>query len=183
MSDNIKKQDLRIRRTRTALKSALLFLLSRRQFNKISVNDLCEEAVVSRTAFYAHFEDKYALLKFALEGIEKDIGDFEREHTDRENIISMNEYVQKNANLLKNLMDESNTEVMNILIGMLVKDVSRKICVADNPSSYDHALVNFCAGGFANLLLWQLRNNFPMASGNFGEYVDKLLRTLKDSRE
>lgn len=169
-------------KTHKALKDALLSLLTRRQFDKITVNDLCEEAVVSRTAFYAHYEDKYALLKFALEEIEKDIGDYEKEHTDSENILSMNEYIRKNAKMLRNLIDESNTEVMNIFITLLMKDVSRKICIADNPTAYDHALVNFCAGGFANLLVWQLRNNFPMEGGNFGEYVDKLLKTLKDSR-
>lgn len=183
MSANIEKQDLRVRKTRKALKDALLSLLSRRQFDKITVNDLCEEAVVSRTAFYAHFEDKYALLKFSLEEIEKEIKDFESEHTDSENIIRMNEYIRDNAKMLKNLMNESNTEAMSILIGMLTQDMGRKIHVAEKMSSYDYALVNFCAGGFANLLLWQLNNNFPMDSGNFGEYVDKLLKKLKGSGE
>ena len=183
MSANNEKQDLRIRKTRKALKGALLALLTRRQFDKISVNDLCEEAVVSRTAFYAHFEDKYALLRFTLEEIEKELGEFEREHTDSENIIRMNNYIRENAKMLKNLMNESNPEAMSILIGMLTKDMGRKIHVTENMSAYDHALVNFCAGGFASLLLWQLNNNFPMDSGNFGEYVDRLLKKLKDSGE
>lgn len=182
MSANADKQDLRIRKTHCALKDALFSLLSRRRFDKITVNDLCEEAVISRTAFYAHFEDKYALLKFSLEEIKRDIEDYEREHTDSENIINMNAYILKNGKLLKNLIDESNTELMNILIELLTKDISKRICADENLSAYDHALVNFCAGGFANLLLWQLKNNFPMESGDFGKYVDMIMKTLKDSR-
>jgi AcrR family transcriptional regulator len=182
MSANAEKQDLRIKKTRWALKDALFSLLLRRRFDKITVNDLCEEAVVSRTAFYTHFEDKYALLRFSLEEIKKDIEDYERDHTDSENVTNMNEYIQQNGKLLKNLIDESNTELMNILIGLIAKDVSKRICVDENLSPYDHALVNFCAGGFANLLLWQLKNNFPMESGDFGEYVNRILKTLKDSR-
>ncbi len=182
MSVNTEKQDLRIRKTHKALKGALLSLLSQRRFDKITVNDLCEEAVVSRTAFYAHFEDKYALLKFSLETIKKDIDEYEREHIDSENIVNLNEYIRKNGKLLKNLIDEGNTEVMNILIGMLTNDVFSKLCADENLSAYDHALVNFCAGGFANLLLWQLKNNFPMESGDLGEYVDKPLKALRNSR-
>lgn len=182
MSANAERQDLRIRKTRRALKDALFSLLSRRRFDKITVNDLCEEAIISRTAFYAHFEDKYALLKFSLEEIKKDIENYEREHTDSENVMNMNEYIRKNGKLLKNLIDESNNELMEILIGLLTKDVCKRICADRNLSAYDHALVNFCAGGFANLLLWQLKNNFPMSSDNLGEYVDKILKTLKDSR-
>lgn len=182
MSANSEKQDLRIRKTRRALNDALFSLLSRRSFDKITVNDLCEEAVVSRTAFYTHFEDKYALLRYSLEQIKKDIEDYEREHTGSENVMYMNAYIRENGKLLKNLIDESNTELMNILIGLLTKDVRKRICADENLSAYDHALVNFCAGGFANLLIWQLKNNFPMDSGNLGEYVDKILKTLKDSR-
>lgn len=182
MSANTEKQDLRIKKTHKALKSALLSLLSQRRFDKITVNDLCEEAVISRTAFYDHFEDKYALLKFSLETIKQDIEDYGREHTDSENIVNMNEYIRKNGKLLKNLIDESNTEVMNILIGLLTSDVHNKLCADENLSAYDQALVNFCAGGLANLLLWQLKNNFPMESSDLGEYIDKLLKKLKDSR-
>ena len=182
MSADAEKLDLRIRKTRWALKDALFSLLSRRRFEKITVNDLCEEAVVSRTAFYAHFEDKYALLRFSLEEIKKDIEDYEREHTDGENVMNLNEYIRKNGRLLKNLIDESNTELMNILIGLLTKDVSKRICNDEDISAYDHTLVVFCSGGFANLLLWQLKNDFPMESGDFGKYVDKILKTLKGGR-
>jgi hypothetical protein len=94
----------------------------------------------------------------------------------------MNEYIQKNSVLLINLIDESNTELMNLLIGLIAKDVSKRLCADEPPSAYDHALVNFCAGGFANMLLWQLKNNFPMESGDFGEYVSEILKRLKDSR-
>ena len=48
-----------------ALKASLLDLLQKRSFAKISVYDLCSHASVSRSAFYANFEDKYELLKRA----------------------------------------------------------------------------------------------------------------------
>lgn len=179
MSANTDNQDLRIRKTRIALKDAMFTLLSQRRFDKITINDICEEAIVSRTAFYSHFEDKYALLKYSLEQIKTDIEEYINEHTDREYVVNMNEYVQKNDKLLKNLIDESNVELMHILVGVLAKDIRERLFAGGNLSSRDQAVVCFCAGGFANLLLWQLVNNFPIQSDVLSEYADMLLKSLR----
>jgi AcrR family transcriptional regulator len=37
--------------------------LSERPFEEITVTDICERAMVHRTTFYKHYEDKYALLE------------------------------------------------------------------------------------------------------------------------
>jgi AcrR family transcriptional regulator len=55
--------DLRVRRTRKLLWEALVAEMAERPFEEISVKDICERAMVHRTTFYAHYEDKYALLE------------------------------------------------------------------------------------------------------------------------
>ena len=55
--------DPRIRRTRIALQSALGVLLHKKDFEKISVMDIAEEAQLNRATFYDHFPDKFALLE------------------------------------------------------------------------------------------------------------------------
>jgi AcrR family transcriptional regulator len=55
--------DPRIRRTRIALQSALGALLHKKDFEKISVMDIAEEAQLNRATFYDHFPDKFALLE------------------------------------------------------------------------------------------------------------------------
>ncbi len=42
-------------------------LLHKKSFQKISVHELCESAQVSRSAFYANFNDKYHLLSCCLQ--------------------------------------------------------------------------------------------------------------------
>jgi AcrR family transcriptional regulator len=54
--------DPRIRRTRQLLQDALRNLLKQKEFDKISVQDITEAATVNRATFYAHYEDKFALL-------------------------------------------------------------------------------------------------------------------------
>ncbi|RKP51587.1 TetR/AcrR family transcriptional regulator [Cohnella endophytica] len=61
------KTDLRVRRTRKLLWEALLDLLESRAFESLSVQEVCDRAMVHRTTFYKHFEDKHHLLYFGLE--------------------------------------------------------------------------------------------------------------------
>lgn len=66
------KEDLRQRRSRRLLSQALLDLMGERPYREISVVDICRRAMVHRTTFYAHFEDKNALLRYALAQLQED---------------------------------------------------------------------------------------------------------------
>ncbi len=67
------KEDLRIIRTRKLLSNTLLDMMEEESIEKISVIDLCNRAMVNRATFYAHFEDKYHLLTFALEELKDEL--------------------------------------------------------------------------------------------------------------
>ena len=45
-----------------ALKTALIELLDKQDFEHVSITELCRKADVSRITFYSHYNDKYALL-------------------------------------------------------------------------------------------------------------------------
>src|SRR5436305_12204831 len=63
MKSSLEQADLRVRRTHRLLWEALMAELSERAFEQITVKDICERAMVHRTTFYKHYEDKYALLE------------------------------------------------------------------------------------------------------------------------
>src|SRR3954468_20213808 len=54
--------DLRVLRTYKFLWDALMALLTEHDFESITVTDICERAMVHRTTFYKHYEDKNGLL-------------------------------------------------------------------------------------------------------------------------
>jgi AcrR family transcriptional regulator len=56
------EDDPRVKRTRKLLEDAFVALLAEKSFQAISVQDIAERATVNRATFYAHFEDKYALM-------------------------------------------------------------------------------------------------------------------------
>jgi AcrR family transcriptional regulator len=59
--------DRRVARTRTALADALVALIRRKPYNRITVEDLLAEANVGRATFYAHYTSKDDLLRRSLD--------------------------------------------------------------------------------------------------------------------
>src|SRR5450759_2967102 len=62
LHSDCEKLDPRIRRTRQLLHDALLNLLPQKELDTLSVQDITGAATVNRATFYAHYEDKFALL-------------------------------------------------------------------------------------------------------------------------
>ena len=57
--------DPRVKRTRELLVQAFIALIEERHnLHSISVQEIAERATINRATFYAHFEDKYALLQY-----------------------------------------------------------------------------------------------------------------------
>ena len=56
------KTDLRIIKTKRSIYTAFLELLETKAFEEIKVSEICTGALVNRSTFYTHFEDKYMLL-------------------------------------------------------------------------------------------------------------------------
>lgn len=55
--------DVRVRRTRTLLRQALVELIEDRGFDRVTVGELTARAMVSRAAFYRNYRDKYDLVE------------------------------------------------------------------------------------------------------------------------
>jgi AcrR family transcriptional regulator len=62
----VNEGDPRVRRTRKLLVDAFMALLAEKGFHAITVQDVAERATVNRATFYAHFEDKYALMDWVV---------------------------------------------------------------------------------------------------------------------
>ena len=59
--------DPRVKRTRNLILSSFESLLAEKGFETISVQDVTDKAQINRATFYAHFQDKYALLDVAIQ--------------------------------------------------------------------------------------------------------------------
>ena len=55
-------EDKRIRKTKRYIKQTLIEILTEKPFEQITVTELCKRSDISRITFYAHYNDKFALV-------------------------------------------------------------------------------------------------------------------------
>jgi AcrR family transcriptional regulator len=63
LDPRVEDTDPRILRSRRMLMESLLRLLSRKEFDDISIQEIADEATLNRATFYLHYPDKNALLQ------------------------------------------------------------------------------------------------------------------------
>lgn len=66
-------EDLRVVKTKRTIEGAMERLLSERPFDAITVQAILDEALVNRKTFYAHYRDKYDLVRKMADGFMEDI--------------------------------------------------------------------------------------------------------------
>lgn len=114
--------DRRQRKTREAIFSAFTRLLSKKDFNKITVGEIIDEADVGRATFYLHFETKDFLLKELCEELFCHIFDSENgeKHGHRHifecsgsasAFLHLFEHLKKNDNNIIPLLSSQNNEL------------------------------------------------------------------------
>jgi len=61
--------DLRVRRTLQLIQDAMIRLMGEQGFERTTVRDITERAMINRATFYLHYEDKYDLLQKMADGM------------------------------------------------------------------------------------------------------------------
>lgn len=59
----MESKDIRVLKTNKSIEDAFLHLIKINSFSDITIKDICDEAMISRSTFYAHYKDKYDLLE------------------------------------------------------------------------------------------------------------------------
>lgn len=161
MSFYMVTEDLRSVKTKKALYAAMSSMLTKHSFRKITIKGICEEAFISRAAFYAHFVDKYDLLEHWITKLRPDLPETNvtYEHMER----AVNEYIHDNRFILENLVCDADNETLHILFEhiLCVVGLETEKDGSGRTSPEQAVLSNFCAGGSIYYLLWQIRNKFP----------------------
>lgn len=70
----MKKTDVRVQRTYNLLMNAMIELMVEKDFENLSVSDICDKAGVHRATFYKHFSDKLEFIRYCFE---KQLSDIE----------------------------------------------------------------------------------------------------------
>lgn len=125
--------DLRIQKTYKLLIEALFKLLKVKPFENIKITEICEKAMVHKTTFYNHFEDKYDLLKFAITELQKNMLD-QIDKTDDVFTYYLNlaniymKHIKDNKDFYRAIiLDEKNSICLDIFYNTFTKDIENKL--------------------------------------------------------
>jgi len=162
------KEDLRVQKTKAALFRAFYDLLSEKDYDDITVNELCERAMVRRATFYKHYRDKKDFLvsivkKFRVDfdaiiwksGKPMGIVEYFIQYTD-----TLITYINTHTHLIENILSgEMRAPYINIMVNQNNSDTVERLAIAvDNGFTIDMSLesaASFLVGGvFFLLITW-----------------------------
>ena len=81
-----KKTDRRVLRTREVLSNALVDLILEKGYEKITVQNIIDQANIGRSTFYDHFQDKQDLLEKSFGMLADDLNQHVKSHDHDDNV-------------------------------------------------------------------------------------------------
>jgi AcrR family transcriptional regulator len=180
----IEPEDLRVRRTHKLLWEALMAELSERPFEQTTVKDICERAMVHRTTFYKHYEDKYALLEQGTRGMydallageeHRPPGAFSIEHPPPYFIRLFEHAAQHPGFYRRMLCGEGVGRFQKLVKEYIAEVVSAKLRelppAERQPSVPPEMHAQYVAGAALSLLAWWLENDMPLSPRRMAQYL------------
>jgi AcrR family transcriptional regulator len=184
MNSSAVQDDLRVRRTRKLLWEALLGEMSTRTFEDITVTDICARAMVHRTTFYKHYEDKYALLEQGMRRMYDELVT-EAQHAPPSAyslddpppyFIRLFEHVAERQQFYRLMLCGEGVARFQRLVKDYVAEVvatrAAGVIAAHQPSWAPLAMhVQFFSGAVLSLLAWWLENDLPLTPYQMAQYL------------
>ena len=185
-----KKIDLRILKTYKALTTTFLQLLEKKRFEDITVNELCNLAMVRRATFYKHFADKYEFFIFVIRETQQQ---FYKENTitfgdERSKAFYLNllrrtiSFISENEKLIQSILQSNMTSsLLDILSEQISLDLKLKFKEDERNGAlliaHPEVLAHFFTGALMQTIRWWITQEHRISEE---ELIDQLLKILND---
>lgn len=176
------KTDLRIVKTNNTLYEALVLLLKDKTFEEIKVSDICQKALVNRSTFYSHFNDKYELFMSLINNLkqelETDLKSIE-ENDLKDYYLKMIEvflnHIEGKENIYRSiLINNRNSIIMDMIYDTITEDVNSKM--KENEKNVPNDIfTSYYLGAIVNVGVEWFKNDKKYSKEEILEYLDKLM--------
>lgn len=181
-----KKKDLRIIKTRKALYHAFEELMKSKSFEQIKVSDICNEALINRSTFYDHYNDKYDLLEeyinslrdsFTLEITKEDNIERNTKKYYIEIIRLLLNHIEKKKDTYVSIMINNRNSITNdifydILNRAIINQIDGKVISSKIPNEI---ITRFYIGGVTNICFEWLMYGNKYSKDDIINYIDLLI--------
>ena len=176
--------DRRQRKTRNAIFSAFIELLSEKHYSNITVGEIIEKADVGRATFYSHFETKDFLLKALLDELFCHIFDSLNNSHNHKHIFDCNapesvflhliQHLKKNDNNILKLFTSKNNELFTEYFkANLKKLVESQLDTFPNEKTKKlpkELRITLISSAFAEIIKWWVKNGMKESEEELAEY-------------
>jgi len=179
--------DRRITRTRGVLQHALTSLILKKGYEAITIQDICDEANVSRSTFYAHYTSKDDLKRRGFEHLRNELVDRQREALATPGDIkdrslgfslTMFEHARDHIDLYRALVGTRGGTVSLGQIRQILSDLVRNEFATIGKNSADsiprELIVQYVVGAYMAVLTWWLDGGAKMPP----KRIDAMFRRL-----
>jgi AcrR family transcriptional regulator len=160
-------------------------MLENQSFKKITVNDICQHAMISRSAFYLHFGDKYDLLRYCVENEIKRWESAMQDGSIEEFLVFvLNAILEKKKFYYNTLVSEPSQEITDIFHRLFSGFISKRIerlKVKGKSFPGDTSVVSaFYAGGIVCSTVQWIRGGFAIPIDEMARCQKYMLRELEE---
>ena len=138
----IRTDDLRTRKTERLIRDSFHSLLAEKDFEEISIKELCEKAQINRKTFYAHYDSLEELRQDLINRLFSDtqqITNRQRPHDLRETITLIFDYLCDLPADIKIILSHSNYDFRKLIGDYFYQDTPG---VVMHPATKDEAVEN-----------------------------------------
>lgn len=181
-----KKEDLRIVKTRNLLYRSLIKLMRDKSFEEIKVADICSDALINRSTFYSHYDDKYELLLDFVNTLKTNLlNDLEQ----NDHIVNTKGYYLEMIRLIFEhidsekdiyysiMMSNRSSIIVDILTDVAVRDINKRVEI-DNIHKGNvptDILVKFYLGAVFSVGMEWLRSRNKYTKQEILDYLSELI--------
>jgi len=176
------KVDRRILKTQESLKKAVIELMTEKNFDDITIQDIADRANVNRGTIYLHYQDKYDLLDKIMETHinelkEMDTWACEMNWTDA--LVPYFEYFEKNHLLFSTLLatKEAPSSFRTRLLASFMEGFKGEIDreSGKNADLSDEVMLQYAGTAYVGVIEWWIKNGMPYPPKVMAKQVGVLL--------
>lgn len=179
------KEDLRVRRTRKQIQEALIELTVEKGYNRVSIQDIVERAVINRSTFYRHYLDKDDLLSKYMDEVtgvtfKNDDADESRDQQGLpsglikllNHICVFSEFyrIMLSANGHPLVSDRLRRKIESHIRLLIIKDPAQ-----DVKSPFLDMQLKYVSGAGIGAILWWVENNTPCTAEELAAWLVELV--------
>lgn len=188
----MKKTDLRVLRSRKMILDAFVSLIAEKDYDKITVQEIADRAMVNRATFYAHFKDKTDLYDATFQAaIASFFGDFPPNYVLIENKIdvkqiellftSIYETIHKNKKFFLTIMKTSGIDPLhNAVVEKIMTEypgILQQIRITADPIEVPlELIIEYILSIFIGTIRWWVRSDSSMPPSELAKLTIKLVR-------